>query len=262
MLEDLKNFETPLYGSGINIKSFSNLRNRQGSALDTYQPIQVNSNIGNFSYNKLQKNTGYEDNLVTKGLASDNLENIVDLKAKIDNALQEGKSYSEIADEFIVDHAPEVNKNAISKDYIIISEDHNKGLGLYNPYTKTYGSKATRNFNPGNITGMSGKLLYGAVGISKSNVGDKGDRAQLVFSSPQAGFKAMHQLALNNYNNAPISVAFSKWQSDKNSFKNKLLSLQKAGVNINSKYGMLDKAQQKTFRKIWAQHEGYKGKFF
>ena len=145
----------------------------------------------------------------------------------------------------------------------IKTEDHNLGKGLYNSYTKQYGSKATRNFNPGNITGMGGNLLYGAVGMADSPIGDKGDQTQLVFKTPQAGFDAMHKLALSNrYNTAPINTAFSAWQTDQKSFKNKLHDLNKAGINTNNKYANLSPEQQKVFRKVWSQHEGYRGDFY
>ena len=144
----------------------------------------------------------------------------------------------------------------------IKTENHNLGKGLYNAHTKTYGSKATRNFNPGNITGMSGKLLYGAIGMADSPVGDKGDRSQLVFNTPKAGFQAMHQLAMNNYSGAPINKSFSKWQTDQNSFKAKLNDLSKNGINTGSKYSALSPEQQGLFRKIWSQHEGYRGEFY
>lgn len=131
--------------------------------------------------------------------------------------------------------------------------------GMYNSLTKKRGSKATRNNNPGNITGAGGKLLYGAIAFASSSVGDAGDRNQLVFKTEEDGFKAMHKLAMKNYNSAPIKTAFSKWQSDKASFRNKLKSLVKNGIDINKKYGDLTPEQQKTFRGVWARYEGYKG---
>ena len=123
-------------------------------------------------------------------------------------------------------------------------------------------SKATGNNNPGNITGMGGELLYGAVDFARTNTGDKGDQNQLVYGTPQAGFNAMHTLAMNNYSKGPIKTAFSKWQTDKKSFQNKLRDLSKYGVDVNKPYSRLNKDDQKLFRKIWSQHEGYKGEFY
>jgi hypothetical protein len=123
-------------------------------------------------------------------------------------------------------------------------------------------SKATGNNNPGNITGMGGKLLYGAIDFARSSTGDKGDQNQLVYSTPQAGFEAMHRLAVDKYSNGPIKTAFAKWQTDKKAFQNKLNDLAKYGVDINKPYSKLDKDSQKLFRKIWSQHEGYRGEFY
>jgi len=144
----------------------------------------------------------------------------------------------------------------------IKTEDHNLGKGLYNAHTKKYGTKASRNNNPGNITGMSGNLLYGAVGMADSPHGDKGDRTQLVFNSPQEGFNAMHNLALKRYSGAPIGSAFSKWQTDQESFRGKLKDLNSAGINTGSKYSSLSPGQQKLFRQIWSRHEGYRGDYY
>jgi hypothetical protein len=134
--------------------------------------------------------------------------------------------------------------------------------GTKNPFTNKVGNKATRNNNPGNITGMGGKLLYGAIGFNRSNTGDRGDRMQLVFKTPQDGFKAMHQLALNKYSNAPIRTAFDKWQTDKKSFKHKLSALKRAGIDINKKYSQLSPEEQFTFRRIWSRYEGYRGQTY
>jgi len=104
-----------------------------------------------------------------------------------------------------------------------------------NPITGKSGNKAFRNNNPGNITGMGGKLLYGAVAIVRNPHGDKGDQAQLVFKTPEDGFKAMHRLMIRKYNYAPIKVAFSKWQTDKKMFANILKAYTRAGIDINKK---------------------------
>jgi len=125
------------------------------------------------------------------------------------------------------------------------------------------GSKATRNNNPSNITGMGGKLLYGAIGFAKSNTGDAGDRNQLVYATPQAGFQAFHRLASSGrYNSAPINKAFSKWQTDQVSFRNKLSDLARHGVDTNKRYRDLSPQAQKVFRMVWSKHEGYKGEFY
>ena len=137
-----------------------------------------------------------------------------------------------------------------------------KTIKMYNTYTKKKGSKATRNNNPGNITGMGGKLLYGAVGFAKSSTGDKGDQNQLVYHSEAEGFKAMHDLAIKNYSAGPIKQQFNKWQTDKRSFRHKLRDLEKFGINTSKSYKALSAADQKLFRKIWSQHEGYRGTFY
>jgi len=137
-----------------------------------------------------------------------------------------------------------------------------KGGDKFNEVTGKRGTKATRNNNPGNITGMAGKLLYGAVGFAYSGTGDKGDQSQLIFKTPEEGFKAMDKLARTKYSNGPIRTEFRKWQTDMKSFNNKLQSLKRAGVDINKSYASLDSDKQKAFRKIWSQHEGYRGEFY
>ena len=134
--------------------------------------------------------------------------------------------------------------------------------GRYNTYTKKRGTKATRNNNPGNITGMGGKLLYGAKGFARSSTGDKGDQNQLVYGTAEEGFKAMHTLAMSKYSRGPIRQQFKRWQTDMKSFNRKLKDLSKYGVNINKSYASLDPQDQKLFRKIWSQHEGYRGTFY
>ena len=139
--------------------------------------------------------------------------------------------------------------------------DQKVGGRMYNPYTKLYGSKATRNFNPGNITGMGGKLLYGASRIARSNHGDAGDRGQLVFDNARDGWRAMRGLmSSERYNNAPINKAFSKWQSDKNAWGNMVTNMEAEGINTNDTFNKLPLDKQLRFMRIRARHEGYKGR--
>ena len=133
----------------------------------------------------------------------------------------------------------------------------------HNPYTKKSGNKAFRNNNPGNITGMSGKLLYGAARIAHSKYGDKGDQAQLVYDTPDKGFRAMHSLmSSDRYNNAPIHQAFAKWQSDKAAWANMLVDLNKSGINTQQRFGQLSPAHQALFMNKRARHEGWTGQDF
>ena len=134
--------------------------------------------------------------------------------------------------------------------------------GMFNPITGIKGTKATRNNNPGNITGMGNKLLYGAIGFAKSRTGDNGDQNQLVYKTPQEGFRAMHELAVKRYSQAPINMAFSKWQTDQKSFANKISDLNKYGIDTRKRYVDLTPDDQKLFRKIWSQHEGYRGTYY
>jgi hypothetical protein len=131
---------------------------------------------------------------------------------------------------------------------------------LYNPYTKQSGSKATRNFNPGNITGMNGKLLYGAHKIARSNHGDVGDQSQLVFGSARDGWRAMHSLMRSDkYNKAGIAQDFAKWQSDKAAWSNMLSKMQSSGIDTNMTFNSLPMNQKIEFMRMRAAHEGYKG---
>jgi len=133
--------------------------------------------------------------------------------------------------------------------------------GKYNSYTKLSGNKAFRNNNPGNISGMSGNLLYGASGFARNSHGDAGDRAQLVFNTPQQGYKAMYQLMSGkNYNNAPISKAFSKYQSNQVAWKNMQNAMVKNGINPRtSTFNQLSPQQKVWFMNSRAAHEGYTG---
>ncbi len=136
-----------------------------------------------------------------------------------------------------------------------------KTSGMFNKYTGLRGNKAYRNNNPGNITGMGGNLLYGAAGVASSKHGDAGDRAQLVFNSPEEGWKAMHSLmSSKSYNNAPISKAFSKWQSDQKAWGNMKATLRKSGIDVDKQtFNSLSPSQKKTFMNQRARHEGFTG---
>ncbi len=131
----------------------------------------------------------------------------------------------------------------------------------YNDITGKRGNKAYRNNNPGNITGMGGNLLYGAIGFAKSKHGDKGDQNQLVYDSPEAGTKAMYKLMSgSSYNNAPIGKAFDKWQSDKKAWSNMKNKYRQAGIDVDRQtFNDLTPNQKYTFMNIRAKHEGFQG---
>ena len=133
--------------------------------------------------------------------------------------------------------------------------------GMYNSYTKLRGNKAYRNNNPGNISGMSGNLLYGAKGFARNSVGDVGDRSQLVFQTPQAGWKAMYSLMSgDSYNNAPINKAFSKYQSDQDIWKSMVGDMRANGINADrSTFNQLNNRQKVWFMNQRARHEGFTG---
>ncbi len=135
------------------------------------------------------------------------------------------------------------------------------GSGMYNEMTGLRGNKAFRNNNPGNITGMSGNLLYGAKGIARSGTGDVGDRAQLVYETADDGWRAMNSLMSGSrYNNAPIASAFSKYQSDQNAWSNMKKHLTKSGIDVNnSTFNQLSPQQKIVFMNQRARHEGFTG---
>jgi len=131
----------------------------------------------------------------------------------------------------------------------------------YNPYTKLSGTQATRNNNPGNISGMGGKLLYGAKRIARSGTRDAGDQKQLVFDNSRDGWRAMYSLMRGDkYNNAPIRKAFAKYQSDQAAFGRILNEMSSRGINIDNVFNNLPLDQKVEFMRIRAAHEGYRGK--
>jgi len=134
-----------------------------------------------------------------------------------------------------------------------------KTSGMFNEFTGLRGNKAFRNNNPGNITGMGGKLLYGAKGFAGSKHGDAGDRNQLVYGSAEDGTRAMHSLMSGSkYNNAPIAQAFSKWQTDQKAWNRMKNEYRHAGIDVDrSRYNDLSSGQKQKFMQIRANHEGY-----
>ena len=158
------------------------------------------------------------------------------------------------------DIAPVVDINTNSNDNIHIQDMLQNGQ-MYNPYTKISGTKATRNNNPGNITGMSGKLLYGASRIAHSKYGDSGDQRQLVYDTPEQGWKAMHSLMSGDrYNKTNIAQDFAKYQSDKKAWGNMLNDLRSKGINPDmNTFNKLSPAQKLYFMQSRARHEGFKG---
>jgi len=120
---------------------------------------------------------------------------------------------------------------------------------------KTGGTKAWRNNNPGNITGMGDNLRYGAVDIARTKTGDKGDQAQLIFETYEDGVKAFDKLVhTSNYADGPISQKFAKYQTK--GFGNKLNSLRKHGVDPSKSINELSDKEYKAFRNVWFNHEG------
>jgi hypothetical protein len=210
--------------------------------------VLSNNNIFSNTYGNSLK-VGLNGNLFNKAM---NIVNDIDLSEKKYNKL---KFLSNLKDDYIKNNMISNNssKESIIKNHKYINENDRIKNGI---------SKATAHNNPGNITGMGGKLLYNAIGIASSNTGDSGDRKQLIYATPEDGFKAMHTLAVRHYSDAPIRIAFNKWQTDKASFFNKLRDLEKYGIDTSKKYTDLNSTDQKLFRKIWSQHEGYRGKFF
>ena len=122
-------------------------------------------------------------------------------------------------------------------------------------------SKATENNNPGSITGMSGKLLYGATGFANSKTGDKGDQTQLVYASPQDGWNAMRSLmSSDRYNSAPIRGAFKQYQTDQVAYAKILDEYIRKGIDVDKQtFNSLSPALQNEFMKTRARWEGYRG---
>jgi len=150
-----------------------------------------------------------------------------------------------------------ITSNAAPQLAPVVSGRHNTITGI------TSGTKAERNNNPANITGMGGKLIYGAVAFATSNTGDAGDRKQLVFKTIKEGFKAMDDLYKKKYSDKPIAIDFKKHQTDMVSFASKLKDLRKHGIDVDkTKYSDLKPKDQLLFRKIFAKWEGYRGKTY
>ncbi len=144
----------------------------------------------------------------------------------------------------------------------VYDEDHMLGKGFYNPYTKKYGNKAWRNNNPGNITGMGGKLLRGAKRIAHNKFGDKGDQRQQVFETEREGWSAMYGLMKDKYGEGPIRKSFSKWQSNQEAWKNMQGELVSRGVNIDRSFNSLSPEDKMILMNNRAQHEGWTGSKF
>lgn len=133
--------------------------------------------------------------------------------------------------------------------------------GMFNPATGLRGNKAFRNNSPGNITGMGGKLLYGAKGFARSNTGDKGDQNLLFFNTPKEGWNAMNSLmSSKRYNNAPIKQAFDKYQTDKKAWGQMLDGMSKMGIDPNKQtFNSLSPDQKIAFMNQRARFEGFTG---
>jgi len=144
-------------------------------------------------------------------------------------------------------------------EFDIYDEDHNLGKGFYNPYTKKYGNKAYRNNNPGNITGMSGKLLRGAARLAHNKFGDKGDQIQQVYDTPAAGWKAMYGLMKDKYSKGTIRNSFSKWQSDQKAWGKMKDDLVASGINIDKGFMDLNLEDRMVLMNQRAHHEGWTG---
>ena len=149
----------------------------------------------------------------------------------------------------------------------IYDEDHNLGKGYYNPYTKKYGNKAWRNNNPGNITGMSHKLLRGAHRIAINKHGDGGDQAQQVYGTPKEGWKAMYGLMKDKYGQGSFEKEFSRWQNIKvksgaNAWKQIKNEMGHRGVSISKSFNNMTVEEKLITMNIRAQHEGWTGPKF
>jgi hypothetical protein len=126
----------------------------------------------------------------------------------------------------------------------------------------TNGTRAERNFNPGNITGAGGKLLYGSVGFDRDNrPTDVGDRTQLQFATPDDGLRAVYSLSSGSrYNNEPINKAFAKYQSDQNVFASKLKDASNSGVDINKTFNEQSPEGKASWLNLTTRWEGWHGK--
>lgn len=135
------------------------------------------------------------------------------------------------------------------------------GPGSLNKSTGISGNKATRNNNPFNISGLGGKLLYGAKGFSYSKHGDKGDQKMLYYASAEDGVKAgVKLMSSNRYNNKPIAQAFKKYQTNQKAFGNMLTKYRKLGIDVDNKtFNQLTNSQKYDFMAVRAEHEGFSG---
>ena len=134
---------------------------------------------------------------------------------------------------------------------------------MHSPYTGITGTMADRHINPGNISGVSGNLLYGASRIARNKASSKrgnGDVKQLVFPDARTGWRAMYSL-MNKpmYNNAPIVQAFSKYQENKDAWKTMVSGLNKKGIDTNMVFKNLTMEQKVLFMQERARHEGWTG---
>ena len=165
-----------------------------------------------------------------------------------------------------IGHMPNSGGSNATGNFVPNAATQGKGFtiydnGKYNSHTGLSGNKAYRNNNPGNISGMGGKLIYGASGFARNSHGDAGDRAQLVFNTPRQGWKAMNQLMSgDSYNNAPISQAFAKYQSNQTAWKNMQSAMVNHGIDPRrSTFNQLSPNQKIWFMNNRASHEGYTG---
>jgi len=156
--------------------------------------------------------------------------------------------------------------NAMANRYVgnsipVVPDNSNSVIVDNRPTT---GSRANRNFNPFNITGMSGKKLYGAVGLDHDDRPvDPGDKVQQVYANDDEGLHAGYSLSSGkSYNdkNEPIRTAFSKYQSDQKAFADKLSLAKERGVNINKSFNQQSPEGKAAWLNVTTQWEGYKGK--
>ena len=146
------------------------------------------------------------------------------------------------------------------RDYILTKNDGIIDISIRR-YVKLVTNKdtiANRKNNPGNITCSSGKRRL-AYSILRRNVSDKGDAKSCIYASKELGMQDYKNLLSSyRYNNAPIKIAFRKYQSSTSSFKSKLRALRKAGINVNRTYNSLSNKQKETFAEVYAKYEGWK----
>ena len=125
---------------------------------------------------------------------------------------------------------------------------------------RTGGSKAWRNNNPGNISGMNpdNVTTYGAAGVAVTTTGDSGDQRQLVFNTREEGVAAFDQLIERSYSEGAIEEELKTYQTSESGYRGKISSMKKAGIDVSKPVGDLTAEQYEKFREIMFRFEGWK----